>query len=150
MRMIDERTDGAWRPGPGTIYPLMKGLVHDRLAKVVSGKEGGGTKAYLVTPKGHQLLEEMQESLASMGRRERVLGRLFFDLLPAGVFIPVMINRYKEGVELFRQKISEIPQPERDGYLKDIKLFLESQLAWISERLEKEKVIPRSRPKVER
>ncbi|HLQ21553.1 MAG TPA: PadR family transcriptional regulator, partial [Nitrososphaerales archaeon] len=25
MRTIEETTDGAWRPGPGTVYPLLRG-----------------------------------------------------------------------------------------------------------------------------
>ncbi|HKT22866.1 MAG TPA: PadR family transcriptional regulator, partial [Nitrososphaerales archaeon] len=27
MQKIDERTDGAWKPGPGTMYPLLKSMV---------------------------------------------------------------------------------------------------------------------------
>jgi DNA-binding PadR family transcriptional regulator len=138
MQRIDERTDGAWRPGPGTMYPLLKGLVADGLARTAPGKSASGSRAYAITPKGRRELSEMRESLASMGRKERVIGRLFSDLLPAASFVPAMVNRYKEGIELLREKFSEVPQPERAAYMKDIRLFMESQIQWIDSQLEKE------------
>jgi DNA-binding PadR family transcriptional regulator len=137
MRRIDERTDGAWRPGPGTMYPLLKGLVADGLARTASGKSASGTRAYTITSKGRRELSQMRESLASMGRKERVLGRLFSDLLPAASFVPAMVSRYREGVELLREKFSEVPQPERDAYMKDMRVFMESQIEWINAQLEK-------------
>jgi DNA-binding PadR family transcriptional regulator len=137
IRKIDERTDGAWRPGPGTMYPLLKGLVADGLAKAPTGVSAAGTRSYAITSRGRQELSKMRESLASMGRKERVIGRLFSDLLPAASFVPAMVNRYKEGIELFRQKVSEVPQPERDAYMKDMRLFMESQIAWIDAQVGK-------------
>ena len=29
MQSIEERTEGAWRPGPGTVYPLLKALAEE-------------------------------------------------------------------------------------------------------------------------
>jgi DNA-binding PadR family transcriptional regulator len=137
MLRIDERTDGAWRPGPGTMYPLLKGLVADGFARVAQGKGAAGTRSYAITPRGRRELTKMKDSLASLGRKERVIGRLFSDLLPAASFVPAMVNRYKEGIEMFRQKVSEVPQPDRDTYLKDMRLFMESQIEWIDAKLEK-------------
>jgi DNA-binding PadR family transcriptional regulator len=136
MQKIEDRTDGAWRPGPGTMYPLLKGLVSAGLARAVPAKKGSGTKAYHITSRGRKDLDEMREGLASTGRKERVLVRLFSDLLPASEFVPTMINRYKEGFELFRRKIPEIPQMEREAHLKDLRLLTESQVQWIDSQLE--------------
>lgn len=135
MQKIDERTEGAWRPGPGTMYPLLKGLVTDGLAKAAA--QGRSTsKTYLITPRGEKELEALREHMRGVGRKERVVARLFSDMVPAAVFVPAMVNRYKEGVELFRAKISEIPQPDRDVYLKEVRLSLEGQLDWIDRSLE--------------
>lgn len=137
MQSIDEKTDGAWKPGPGTMYPLLKGMVTDGLAKT-SERGGAGSKEYVITPKGRRELEVIRGNLSNMGRRERVLGRLFSDILPASVMVPAMVSRYKDGIELFDKMISHVPRPERDAYLKDVRLFMESQIQWIDSQLEKE------------
>jgi DNA-binding PadR family transcriptional regulator len=143
MQKIDERTDGAWRPGPGTMYPLLKGLVADGLAKV--SPESRGSKTYAITPRGQKDLDEMKEGLGSLGRKERVMGRLFSDLVPASVFVPAMINRYKEGLEHFKEKIDEIPRPERDAYIGEMKVLLEAQLDWVDQRVEQSRRVRRRR-----
>ena len=117
------------------MHPLLKGVVADGLVK--SAAQGRPTsKTYVITPRGEKELAEMREHMRGVGRKERVVARLFSDMVPAAVFVPLMINRYKEGVELFRQKIHEVQQPERDAYLKDVRLFLEGQLDWIDRTLE--------------
>ena len=100
MQTIDERTEGAWRPGPGTVYPLLRSLVKEGLVKQMgsSGKELSG--AYVATVDGKKELEEMQRALASAGRREKVMMRLFADLLPANVISGIMVNRARENSDL--------------------------------------------------
>jgi DNA-binding PadR family transcriptional regulator len=137
MQRIEERTDGAWRPGPGTMYPLLKGMVAEGYARAATARGAAGTRSYSVTPKGRRELARMRENLAGLGRKERVIGRLFSDLLPAGSFVPAMVNRYKEGFEMFRQKVTELPQPEREAHMKDLRLFMETQIEWIDAQLEK-------------
>src|SRR5438552_17231275 len=76
MRIIEDKTEGAWRPGPGTVYPLLRSLVKEGLLEKTDSPEGGPTVKYSVTKKGKQELEEMQRALASAGKRERVMIRL--------------------------------------------------------------------------
>jgi DNA-binding PadR family transcriptional regulator len=147
IQTIDAKTEGAWKPGPGTIYPLMKSLVSDGLAKVSHDTKGSKTKSYDLTSKGHRELEKMRGVMTGMGGRERILGRLFSDIIPASSFVPAMSTRFKEGMELFRKKISEVPEPERDLYLKDLRLHLESQIQWIDLQLDAKLPGPRSPPK---
>lgn len=146
MQKIEERTDGGWRPGPGTMYPLLKGLASDGLAKAVSEKGSPAHKAYVITPAGGRELDGLRANLTGMGRKERVVGRLLSDLLPASVFVPMMIKRYKEGVEFFRLRFSEIPQPDRDAYLKELELVAESQAEWARSQLRGKKAGARRRP----
>ncbi|MDG6938393.1 MAG: PadR family transcriptional regulator, partial [Nitrososphaerota archaeon] len=42
IQKIDERTEGAWRPGPGTMYPTLKGLVSDGLVRAAPGVGASG------------------------------------------------------------------------------------------------------------
>lgn len=141
MQKIDEKTDGAWKPGPGTIYPMLKGLVSDGLSK--TAEQGAPGKSYAISPKGRKELEEMRARLSNMGRRERVLSRLFSDILSPTVMVPAMVGRYRDGNELFRKMISQLPRPEREYHLREVKLFLESQVQWIDSQLEETPLAPR-------
>jgi hypothetical protein len=134
IQKIEERTDGAWRPGPGTMYPTLKGLVSDGLVKVARGATAG-RKEYVMTTEGHRALREMREKIAGLGRKERVITRLFSDILPPPVFVPLVLNRYREGAQQLREKMSEIPLPERVVYLKELKLFMETQVGWVDSQL---------------
>ena len=59
MRTIEDKTEGAWRPGPGTVYPLLRSLVKEGLLEKAGPVGAGGTVKYSVTKKGKQELEEM-------------------------------------------------------------------------------------------
>lgn len=130
---IDERTEGAWKPGAGTMYPLLKSLQREGLI----GAKGKGRfrKTYVLTQKGSQALAEVRGVIAGMGRKEAIMGRLFSDLLPGEVFVSMMTKRYRESTEFFRQKMSDIPPLQRAGLLRDLRLVVASQLDWIDAEL---------------
>jgi DNA-binding PadR family transcriptional regulator len=135
MRTIEDKTEGAWRPGPGTVYPLLRSLVKEGLLER-AGPEGTGTTVkYSVTKKGRQELEEMQRTLASAGKRERVMIRLFADLLPAEVWASAFVNRGREIFDVFQEKISQIPQPQRNAMLREARTMLDSNISWIDSEL---------------
>jgi DNA-binding PadR family transcriptional regulator len=51
------RTDGRWKPGPGSIYPLLEWLREKGYAKEIPGEEAG-IKRYALTDKGKAFLQE--------------------------------------------------------------------------------------------
>lgn len=135
MRTIEDKTEGAWRPGPGTVYPLLRSLVKEGLLEKAASPETEGTVKYSVTKKGKQELEEMQRTLASAGRRERVMVRLFADLLPADAWAQAFINRGREIFDVFQEKVSQIPQPQRDATLREARMMLEADISWLDSQL---------------
>jgi DNA-binding PadR family transcriptional regulator len=135
MRTIEDKTEGAWRPGPGTVYPLLRSLVKEGLLEKVDSSEGGATVKYSVTNKGKQELEEMQRTLASAGKKERVMIRLFADLLPAEAWAIAFMNRGREIFDVFQEKISEIPQPQRDTMLREARTMFETSITWVDSQL---------------
>jgi DNA-binding PadR family transcriptional regulator len=134
MRTIEDKTEGAWRPGPGTVYPLLRSLVKEGSLEKAGSQEGGTVK-YSVTKKGKQELEEMQRTLASAGRRERVMIRLFADLLPAEVWASAFVNRGREIFDIFQEKIGQIPQPQREATLREARMMLKSNISWVDSQL---------------
>lgn len=141
MRAIEEKTEGAWRPGPGTVYPLLRSLVKEGLLEKTESVAAGATVKYSVTKKGKQELEEMQRSLASAGRRERVMIRLFADLLPADVWASAFVNRGREIFDVFQEKVAQISQPQREATLREARVMLEANIAWVDSQLRKKRPI---------
>ncbi|MBO3797811.1 MAG: PadR family transcriptional regulator [Thermoproteota archaeon] len=57
MDRIEEESHGAWRPSPGSIYPLLTWLQEKGFVKALPRDETG-IKRYELTDKGRKLLEE--------------------------------------------------------------------------------------------
>jgi DNA-binding PadR family transcriptional regulator len=61
MQELSDRTGGAWRPSPGSIYPALNQLEDEGL---VSAAEVDGRKAYSLTDAGRQEVESRTEEQA--------------------------------------------------------------------------------------
>lgn len=57
MSEIEKRTDGHWRPSPGSIYPLLAWLQEKGYSTELSQQEPG-VKRYALTEQGKDFLEE--------------------------------------------------------------------------------------------
>lgn len=57
-RQIAERTEGAWRPGPGAIYPALRALVDRGLARTVRNDR---RLEYRITPRGRIVLRGVRD-----------------------------------------------------------------------------------------
>jgi DNA-binding PadR family transcriptional regulator len=141
MRAIEDKTEGAWRPGPGTVYPMLRSLVKEGLLEKPDSEKETTTVKYSVTKKGKQELEEMQRTLASAGKRERVMIRLFADLLPADVWASAFVNRGRDVFDVFQEKASQIPQPRKDAMLREARAMFEANISWIDSQLRSRKKV---------
>lgn len=137
MQNIEESTDGAWRPGPGTIYPLLKSLVDERLVSPSHGTGKAATVSYSVTEAGGSKLAEMRRGMVSFGRKEQFIMRLVSDLMPAESLVSILLSRSRDDGEFLRNKIAELPEPAKTEALKEVELLAESQLGWARSELAK-------------
>ncbi|MDA4128342.1 MAG: PadR family transcriptional regulator [Thaumarchaeota archaeon] len=135
MQVIDEKTEGAWRPGPGTVYPLLRSLVEDGLAKPLSSKEKETSVAYSLTKEGVKEFEVLQQSLIGAGKRQKVMFRLFSDLLSPEVSAKVFVKRSREMFEIFQDIIGQVSAADRAMVLKELKGVLDEQAAWTEAEL---------------
>src|SRR5215218_4563870 len=62
MQEIEQRSDGVWRPSPGSVYPALQQLEDEGLVRVEPG-EGG--KAYTLTDEGRAHVEEHADELGA-------------------------------------------------------------------------------------
>lgn len=63
IKAITERTDGAWRPSPGSVYPTLAQLVDEGLIEPVS--DTGPRSDYTLTEAGRQYVAEHDEQIAA-------------------------------------------------------------------------------------
>ena len=62
IQQIAERTGGAWRPSPGSVYPTIQQLEDEGL---VAGSEVGGRRLLRLTDDGRRYVEEHAEEMAA-------------------------------------------------------------------------------------
>ncbi len=61
MTAIDERTNGAWKPSPGAIYPALQRLTHRNLIEPLE-EAGDDKQRYQLTEEGRRRVTEMVEA----------------------------------------------------------------------------------------
>jgi DNA-binding PadR family transcriptional regulator len=62
MQEIERRSDGAWRPSPGSVYPALQQLDDEGLVRTV---ESGGRRVYELTDEGRAYVEERRAELGA-------------------------------------------------------------------------------------
>jgi DNA-binding PadR family transcriptional regulator len=61
MQEIEQRSDGVWRPSPGSVYPALQQLEDEGLVRV----EGEGRKAYTLSDEGRAYVESHAAELGT-------------------------------------------------------------------------------------
>ncbi len=61
IQAIGERSDGVWRPSPGSVYPALQQLEDEGLIRVEAGD--AGRRAYRLTDEGREYVEAHPEEL---------------------------------------------------------------------------------------
>jgi DNA-binding PadR family transcriptional regulator len=66
IQTIEERTDGVWRPSPGSIYPVIELLAEEGLVTVEKQK---GQRTVTITDDGKQFVGENEEAINELFER---------------------------------------------------------------------------------
>jgi DNA-binding PadR family transcriptional regulator len=90
MQEIEQRSEGAWRPSPGAVYPALQQLEDEGLVRAV---ESEGRRVYELTDAGRSHVEERRAELGApweafthdAGDEMRELGGLIKDVAFAAV-----------------------------------------------------------------
>jgi DNA-binding PadR family transcriptional regulator len=69
QEQIRRSSAGTWKPGPGSIYFMVKGLRDDALI-VELPAAGGTTRRYVISNKGKAELEKMRQASAGETRKQ--------------------------------------------------------------------------------
>lgn len=152
---IDSKTEGAWKPGAGSLYPILKKLVSEGLIKSdTTTAEEPTRRVYQITPKGVEELKKSKEIFASFQHRWGFLRKLFIELTDpeqlANFFVEGSNRQFQFAQEMLESKAGRIPESEMEYMLKEYALNLERQLNWTNRMIAQLKqtfVTPASRQK---
>lgn len=66
--MLEELHHHGYRLSPGTLYPILSRMARRGWLKAAEPKRRGGTRLYRLTPKGRDVLSQVQRSLGELTR----------------------------------------------------------------------------------
>src|SRR3989442_10462128 len=143
---IDSKTEGAWRPGAGSIYPILKKLVSEGLIKAEPEPSDEATRrVYHITSKGVESLAHAKEMFTNFQQRFGSLRRLFIELIDpenlATFFVDGSNRQFQMAQEMLESKQNKISPADLDYILKEYTLNLERQMNWAN------RLLNRSKPK---
>ncbi len=137
---IDSKTEGGWRPGAGSLYPILKKLVRDGYIKAETGTGPATRRTYRITPEGLRNLAEAKHMFSSFQHRWANLRNLFIELIdPENVptfFVEGSKRQLQMAQEILESKADKISPAELELALKEYALNLERQLNWTNKTLE--------------
>jgi len=134
IKEIEMKTDGAWRPGPGAVYPLLGRLAKkgDLLAKK-SEEFGPGQVVYEVAPQGLRRISLAKKVMRSYPTRWKMLSSLFLELLEPDDLVKLLLNLSEFQTEILRTLLDSegkgLTQADKLFALRQYRLNLERELA---------------------
>jgi DNA-binding PadR family transcriptional regulator len=140
LQDIEDRTKGAWRPGPGSTYPILKKLVQEGMIKVDYSAREDARRVYHITPRGIEQLKAAKQTLADYGQRWQGLRGLISELIDAEHMEKFLIEgskgHFQFTQDIFKTNMKSLPPTELEYILKEYTLNLERQLDWARQVLE--------------
>lgn len=105
---IAQRTAGAWKPGPGAVYPALGSLVRRGLAR---GDADGRRRLYRITPQGRQLLLRLRNGMLRRQRMGPDIGVLWAEIAGRGEPGAFLIDRLESNLDRFVEYVRTQPSP---------------------------------------
>ena len=143
MQDISKKSKGAWRPGPGTIYPMLKALSREGLIKPVNTTSRYTDKSstnYAITEKGRKQLDEWRKFIAEQRTKDYGMIAIFTELFSPDDIIAHYMEHIPIEYEVFFEKVAELSPSEREKVLKRMKELFETQMSKIDSALKKDRM----------
>ncbi len=140
LQEIASKTEGSWRPGAGSIYPILKELLADGYIKSEPQKRGGTSqRVYHITSDGAKLAQQSSDMVLKAGQNWGAMRRIFIELveprqLPS-LFTHMVSGQFVFAREILESKRDKIPSNEIGFMLKEYSLNLQRQLDWTNRML---------------
>jgi DNA-binding PadR family transcriptional regulator len=143
LQDIESKTEGAWRPGAGSVYPILKKFFAEGYIKSSSTKKRVPTaqRVYEITPKGEECLRQFNEKISEVGRNWGSMRRIFMEFIKPEHLNKFLVDgtraQFEIWQEIFESKSSPLPLSEVEYILKEYIIMLERQLDWSTSKLKR-------------
>jgi len=139
LQDIDGKTGGAWRPGVGSVYPILKKLLENGYIQTDEKGSVENRRVYSITPKGVEEMRGRGDMMASSWHRWMAMRRLYYDMLdPAGMssmFVEGSKKQFESVKELLEARRNSMSPNDLDFMLREYSVNLERQLDWTQGQL---------------
>ena len=141
LQDIESKTEGAWRPGAGSIYPILKKFSSEGYIKSSPSKKTLPTaqRVYEITPKGAKHLEQATERFTEVGKNWGAMRRIFMELIKPDQLSKFLVDgtsvQFEMWQEIFESKTKHLPERDAVYILKEYSLMLERQSDWANKKL---------------
>jgi DNA-binding PadR family transcriptional regulator len=137
IKSVADKTGGSWRPGAGSVYPLLNQLCEKGYI-AVERVGPRGQKIYRITPKGLQKLEEARSLLVKAANRWLSLHPLLYDIVGADVVGEMLIRASKHHFQRWKTIVNSqaLSRGEKVSFLKEMMANLERELLWLKAQLQ--------------
>lgn len=143
---IESRTEGIWKPGPGSIYPMLESLKNEGLIKPASASKGKKTQTrgttLQITEKGKESLAEFRQNVThGITARSRNLFKIFMDLAYPGLgFDEVVLAQRRREIDTLKEVLSDdywntVSDEKRRKFLDAFSKITEEELEIVKKEL---------------
>ena len=121
MKEIEAKTEGAWRPGPGAVYPVLRKLVNQGYIAAQKKAKGGPPRVlYEITPSGLENIANAKRMMKSSTERWTLMRQLFIDLMEPDDLVRFVLN----SLELQIGLVHMLVESDRSGLSDEDRLFI--------------------------
>ncbi len=139
LQDIEGKTDGTWRPGVGSVYPILKKLLANGYIQADEKGSVENRRVYSITQKGRDEVKQRGEMMSTSWQRWMAMRRLFFDMLdPAGIstmFVEGSRRQFEMTKDLMAARRDSLSSNDMDFMLREYSLNLQRQLDWTQGQL---------------
>ena len=118
---ISERTDGAWKPGAGSIYPALERLKHRGL---IERYEDNGKVMYRMTEKGSNFIAKIKSRHLERSPMAKFMGKLWMDAQNPEERMRFILTSAQRASESLEENLKNIREGTEDQ--KQFEIFLMS------------------------
>jgi DNA-binding PadR family transcriptional regulator len=132
IKEIENRTDGHWKPSPGSVYPLLTWLRENGYAEELA-REVTGIKRYVLTNKGAKFFDEHANFENKLRKKMESIGPIFFFRM--GLNANEM-QRLQEPFKRFLSALFDLRVSLKENLTEQMSKEVEVFLNDVSEKLE--------------
>ena len=121
IKEIEIKTEGAWRSGPGAVYPVLRKLVSQGYIAAQKKTKGGPPQVlYEITPAGRENIANAKRMMKSSTERWTLMRQLFIDLMEPDDLVRFVLN----SLELQIGLVHMLVESDRSGLSDEDRLFI--------------------------